>query len=160
MFSATKIKTAYILVGIPGSGKSTWAESQKWFEDCAYVSTDFHIDFYAKTVGKTYNEVFEEHMPIAIDNMLDDLSEAKWQELDIIWDQTSTTSMSRAKKIHMLQGYKKIAVVFRIPPAEELDRRLASRPGKVIPRKVVDDMIKNFEEPTLDEGFDDIWWAE
>ena len=159
MSSATKQKVAYILVGVPGSGKSTWAYSQRWFEDCAYISTDFHVDFHAKSVGKTYGEVFQEYMPIAVDNMLDDLSEAKWQELDIIWDQTSTTVASRKKKLVLLEDYKKIAVVFKTPSNEELDRRLSLRPGKTIPRKVVDDMINNFEEPTLEEGFDEIWRA-
>jgi tRNA uridine 5-carbamoylmethylation protein Kti12 len=34
---------------------------------------------------------------------------------------------------------------------------LNSRPGKVIPDHVVNDMIENFEQPTLAEGFDQIW---
>jgi gluconate kinase len=59
----------------------------------------------------------------------------------------------------MLPGYYKIAVVFRTPDRSELDVRLAGRPGKHIPKKVVDDMIANWDEPTEDEGFDEVWYT-
>ena len=49
-----------------------------------------------------------------------------------------------------------VAVVFRTPEEKELQRRLNSRPGKVIPPDVVKSMIDNFEEPTKEEGFDEI----
>jgi predicted kinase len=76
---------------------------------------------------------------------------------DIIWDQTSTTIFTRAKKFRMLPEYYAIAVVFRIPEPEELQKRLASRPGKVIPLEVLDDMIAKWQEPTEEEGFNEIW---
>jgi len=44
-----------------------------------------------------------------------------------------------------------------VPEPDELKRRLASRPGKVIPDDVVQQMIDNWEEPTLEEGFKEIW---
>ena len=46
--------------------------------------------------------------------------------------------------------------MFRTPEEKELQRRLNSRPGKVIPPDVVKSMIDNFEEPTKEEGFDEI----
>jgi predicted kinase len=78
---------------------------------------------------------------------------------DIIWDQTSTKISSRKKKFNMLPDYEHIAIVFRTPPAEELIRRLSSRPGKEIPTHVVDSMIEGWEEPTEDEGFTEIWYV-
>ena len=59
----------------------------------------------------------------------------------------------------MLPEYYTIAVVFRTPPRDELDVRLSSRPGKHIPKNVVDDMIANWEEPSLEEGFREIWYV-
>jgi len=59
----------------------------------------------------------------------------------------------------MLPDYYAIAVVFRTPDAEELQRRLDSRPGKTIPPEVIADMIDNFEMPTEQEGFKEIWYA-
>jgi predicted kinase len=78
---------------------------------------------------------------------------------DIIWDQTSTTVESRARKFRMLPDYRAIAVVFPTPDATELAARLAGRPGKIIPDHVVSNMIDQFEQPTLEEGFDEIWTA-
>jgi tRNA uridine 5-carbamoylmethylation protein Kti12 len=75
----------------------------------------------------------------------------------VIWDQTSTTAASRRKKFRMLPDYQHIAVVFKTPDPEELSRRLASRPGKIIPEEIVQDMIDRFEMPTLEEGFAEIW---
>jgi hypothetical protein len=57
----------------------------------------------------------------------------------------------------MLPEYYAIAVVFRIPGPEELQKRLANRPGKVIPSDVLQSMIDGWEEPTEDEGFKEIW---
>jgi hypothetical protein len=53
--------------------------------------------------------------------------------------------------------YEHIAVVFKTPELDELKSRLASRPGKVVPWEVVQGMIDNWEEPTLEEGFKEIW---
>jgi predicted kinase len=149
----------YVLVGVPASGKSTWVNSQEWSHDCAYISTDKLVEAYARSVGKSYTEVFEEFMPKAVDLMAKEVLEAKKQGHDIIWDQTSTTVASRKKKFLMLPDYHKIAVVFKTPAEADLAKRLNSRPGKIIPDHVVKNMIENFEDPTEDEGFNEIWYA-
>lgn len=150
--------TAYILVGVPGSGKSTWVSNQKWLENCVVTSTDKFVDEYAISKNKTYSEVFNAFMPKAIEYMLEEVREAYEANSDILWDQTSTTIASRAKKIKMLKGYRKIAVVFKTPEPAEHKRRL-NRPGKDIPAYVMKSMIEGFEMPTLAEGFDEIWNA-
>ena len=147
----------YMLVGVPGSGKSTWVKNQEWAKDCAIVSTDKYVEEWAETVGKTYTEVFEEYMPVAVTRMAGAVNGARDAGKDIIWDQTSTTIATRAKKFRMLPEYYAIAVVFRIPEPQELQKRLASRPGKVIPSEVLDDMIAKWQEPTEEEGFNEIW---
>ena len=151
--------TLYVLVGIPGSGKSTWVENQEWAKDCAYISTDKLVEEEAKRQGSTYNDVFHDYMKKATLLMCEEVYDARDQEKSIIWDQTSTTIKSRAKKLRMLPNYKKIAVVFKVPEAEELNRRLANRPGKTIPKNVVDQMINGFVTPTEEEGFDEIWYT-
>ena len=146
----------YQLVGVPGSGKSTWVTAQDWARDCILVSTDNHVEDYATLVGKTYNEVFKEHMPRAVELMAQDVVVARNAGKDIIWDQTSTTVKSRIRKFNMLPNYEHIAVVFRTPESEELTKRLASRPGKNIPDYVLRSMIDGWEEPTMSEGFSKI----
>lgn len=149
---------AYILVGVPGSGKSTWIANQSFnLDKTVVVSTDNHVEKYAKEVGKTYSEVFKDFMPRAVNLMIDDVLDAFEHDLDVVWDQTSTTVHTRAKKLRMVpMNYQKIAVVFGTPPAGELMKRLASRPGKEIPWEVVTKMITDFEQPSEQEGFDKI----
>lgn len=149
----------YVLIGVPASGKSTWVESQEWFHNCAYISTDKHVEQYALSEGKTYSEIFNDYMPTAVKLMADDVNRAREEGRDIIWDQTSTTIISRKRKFDMLADYYAIAIVFKCPDADELIRRLSSRPGKTIPLDVVENMIKNFEIPTEEEGFNEIWFA-
>lgn len=149
----------YQLVGVPGSGKSTWFRNQEWTENCYYISTDKHVEAYALAHGKTYSEVFEDYMPTAVENMTEEVIRARDAGIDIIWDQTSTTVASRLKKFRMLPDYEHIAVVFQTPEPEELKRRLKSRPGKVIPKRVIETMIELWEEPTEEEGFREIWYA-
>lgn len=149
--------TAYILVGVPGSGKTTWTKNQKWLKKAVYVSTDRFVEQYARRTEKTYSDVFEGYMPRAIDRMVKQVNRARDAEQDIVWDQTSTTAASRARKFRMLPGYRMIAIVFPTPEPTELRRRLLSRPGKEIPDQLLEKMLADWEEPTEQEGFDEIW---
>ncbi len=147
----------YQLIGVPGSGKSTWVSNQDWIGDCVYVSTDKYVEMHANSLGKTYNDVFDEFMPEAVNLMCQDVIVARNQNKDIIWDQTSTTIKSRLRKFNMLPNYEHVAIVFDTPGKEELAKRLSSRPGKIIPDHVVNSMIENFEMPSEEEGFKEIW---
>jgi predicted kinase len=147
---------AYILIGVPASGKSTWVNNQTLVEDYTYVSTDFWVEQFAKAANTSYTEIFESAMPYAIDQMLEQVRLSRKYNANIIWDQTSTTVKSRAKKFKMLPNYEHIAVVFPTPDRAELNRRLANRPGKVVPVEVVDSMIAGFQMPTLAEGYKQI----
>jgi predicted kinase len=151
----------YQLIGVPAAGKSTWYKNQDWLgndkKDHKYVSTDQHVEGYARDHGKTYSEVFVEYMPTAIKQMMVNVNMASAYRLDIVWDQTSTTVTSRVRKFNALPDYEHIAVVFKTPEHKELMRRLMSRPGKEIPDHVIASMIASWEEPTLEEGFTEIW---
>ena len=92
----------YQLIGVPGSGKSTWVEAQDWALTCARVSTDKWVEIYAKEVGRTYSEVFVDFMPTAVDLMAKEVVAAREMGRDIIWDQTSTSVKSRKRKFNML----------------------------------------------------------
>jgi predicted kinase len=159
----TSMPKCYQLVGVPGSGKSTWYHTQSWLgqdkKNHKYVSTDQHVEGHANDQGKTYSEVFEEYMPTAVKQMMVNVNFASALGLDIVWDQTSTTVKSRRKKFAELPNYEHIAVVFRTPEHTELMRRLMSRPGKEIPDHVIASMIASWEEPTLEEGFVEIWYT-
>jgi predicted kinase len=147
----------YQLIGVPGSGKSTWIRNQIWAQGLTVVSTDTFVEAYANAQDQTYSQVFEDYMPTAVDLMVQQVVFAHQHGHTVIWDQTSVTVVSRRKKFRMLPDYQHIAVVFKTPEPDELSRRLASRPGKIIPEEIVQDMIDRFEMPTLEEGFQEIW---
>jgi predicted kinase len=149
----------YQLIGVPGSGKSTWVSEQEWALGLTIVSTDAFVEDYARAQGKTYSEVFTDYMPTAVNLMAEQVVRAREHGHDIIWDQTSTTIASRARKFRMLPDYEHIAVVFKTPEHTELMRRLMSRPGKEIPDHVIYSMIGSWEDPTEEEGFKEIWIA-
>jgi predicted kinase len=149
----------YMLIGVPGSGKSTWISNQDWTKDIPVVSSDRFIDYHAAKEGKTYNDVFADYVKIATKLMDNQVEICKANNTDIIWDQTNTSVKSRKAKLAKLEGYKKIAIVFKTPDKEELDKRLAQRVGKHIPTNVMESMIANLEMPSEEEGFEEIWYA-
>jgi predicted kinase len=150
----------YVMVGVPGSGKSTWIKNQFWANDCVVVSSDQLVEAEAERQGKTYNDVFKDYINTAISLMLDQVIAARDEGKNIIWDQTSVNVKSRRKKFKMLPDYEHIAIVFNTPSVEELTKRLDSRPGKSIPWEVVNSMINTFEMPTEEEGYKEIWRAQ
>jgi len=59
----------------------------------------------------------------------------------------------------MMPGYYKIAVVFATPEKEEWQRRISSRPGKMIPEGVLKAMAMGLQRPEQGE-FDEVWNAQ
>jgi predicted kinase len=163
----------YMLVGIPGSGKSTWTDrfKRKYQNDLVHdgikkntpfqynlsvISTDDIIQHIANEHRLTYNQVFDNITYSFAEKMTHKLAKFAFDRNDIvIWDQTNLTVKSRAKKLALVPShYKKTCVMFGIP--EDLAERLRSRVGKDIPDNVMMSMIKSYQYPTLEEGFDDI----
>jgi predicted kinase len=149
----------YMLIGVPGSGKSTWVNAQDWVKDCVLVSTDKLIELEAGRQGRTYNDVFKDYIDTATKLMNADVLEAVAEGKDIIWDQTNTGRKSRKAKLAMMPGYYKIAVVFATPEKEEWQRRINSRPGKMIPEGVLKAMAMGLQRPEPGE-FDEVWNAQ
>jgi len=140
---------AYVLVGLPGVGKSTWLASRP--DNIFVASSDDFIELFAKLRGQTYNNVFPEYIKKA---------EAHFWELlegcneDVYIDRTNLTVKSRARLFKALPNHKFTAVVFPIP--DNWAERLASRPDKRIPEHILRQMDRNYQPPTLDEGFHQI----
>ncbi len=143
----------YMLIGVPGSGKTTWIKNNK--HNAVVVSTDDYIERVAAKQGKTYSEVFKDAIGPATEQMEKDLIQATRNEQDIIWDQTNLTAKVRKQKLQRIpKNYRKVAVYFSVP--QDLRDRLASRPGKVIPEPVIISMINQLQPPTKEEGFDEV----
>lgn len=156
--------TLTILVGLPGSGKSTYlnfVDDPEFGGDVFVYSTDNYIEAQAKEAGKTYNDMFRDHIDAATKHMNDVLAIAISAGIDVYWDQTNMSSKKRKGILSKFpKNYRKECWCVRVPQTAEewaeLYRRLASRPGKTIPHHIVEAMADSYVEPTLDEGFDKI----
>jgi len=144
----------YMLIGVPAAGKSTWRAQHAGI---TVISSDDILDQTAAARGSTYNEIFKENIKFAT-QLAEERARAAFAAVeDVIWDQTNLTKKSRKSKLALVpKNYTKIAVFFPTPEWDEHQRRLDSRPGKSIPWNVLNGMIRSLEEPSYDEGFDEI----
>jgi len=150
--------TLWFMVGVPGSGKSTWISQRSFNRQRTVITgTDNHVAAYADRTGQTYTQAFKEFIDQAGPLMDADIARAVSLDMDIVWDQTSLRRQGRIDRLAQIPDhYRKIAIVFPIPEPAELERRLTQRPGKTIPVDVVNRMRDSFEVPTLDEGWDEV----
>jgi len=151
------------MVGLPAMGKSTRVTKMNEMDpDLVVYSTDNILERTAEQLGKTYNDVFEDHIKAAQTEADIWLAEAVKHRLDIVWDQTNLGVKKRAKIINRMcqAGYEVRCDCIVPPEAGHLDdlkvwkQRLENRPGKVIPNYVISNMWKSYVEPSVDEGFD------
>jgi predicted kinase len=143
-----------ILVGVPGSGKSTWLLGREHIEDQYIASTDDIIEAIAFGFGLTYDEGFKDLIKFAEKVMWKELADFAEDGERIYVDRTNLSVKSRKRFMDFLRpyGYEFDAVVFATPKTDEWAKRL-HRPGKTIPDHVLESMADNIEMPTKAEGF-------
>jgi len=156
------MKKFIMLVGLPGSGKSTMLPVLEDMVDAdvEIISMDNLIEEKAGLLKETYNQTFEHYAPEANRIMREISNQACKTKTDVIWDQTNLTSRKRENICTQFNQYDKLCVFF-VPPetSDEWDilyQRLANRPGKSISKEVIEALMEYYEPPSLDEGFDSI----
>ena len=150
-----------MLIGAPGSGKSTYVKqllADHPEKNYVLLSTDDLLAAWGEAEGLSYPEAFEKYMKKADQQFKIQFRQAKNTNSNIIIDRTNLTTKGRAKLLKQLpKEYYKSAVVFEVV-RDELNRRLAKREietGKKIPDRVVTNMIASYRPPTNAE-FDEI----
>lgn len=149
------------MVGVPGSGKSTWTEKfiASSNENFVVVSSDAVLDAIAKEKGLTYSDVHRDYIGMATGKAKQTFRDAIAEGASIIYDQTNVSKKKRRGIIQQTpKAYRKFAVVFNTED-KEVERRLILREqatGKRIPKAVLEDMYSRWETPTKDEGFDEV----
>lgn len=150
-----------ILVGLPGSGKSfaraKAVESGASASSYQY-STDDIVERMATELGQTYTKVWADVVKDATAEADKAVKVAIAQKQGVLWDQTNMTAKKRGKILKMFDNEWRKECICILPPftAEqqiELERRLASREGKHIPKFVMANMLKSFQLPSMNEGF-------
>ena len=153
-----------VLVGLPGSGKSTrlsFVDDPEFGGDVFVYSTDALIEQWSNANGLNYNSGFQKYVDPATKRMNELLTMALEHRIDVYWDQTNMSSKKRKGILSKFpKTYRKTCWCIAPPrtPEEwaELDRRLASREGKTIPHHIIEAMADSYVEPELEEGFDHI----
>lgn len=147
------IKNLYIMVGVPASGKSTYAKKLSEREGAIYVSRD-EIRFSKIKDKDEYfskeGEVFGEF----VNRVQSALNDGK----DVIADATHISRGSRAKLMRALDlcGVHTIAVCMNVDGETCMDRNSKREGMSKVPNDVMLSMIRFYSKPSLSEGFEAI----
>jgi predicted kinase len=148
---------AIFLVGIPCSGKSTYAEKLKtipYWSNAVILSTDNYIEKEAQRMGLTYNQIFDDVIGDATRELELQLNMAKDKGKNLIWDQTNLSIKTRRKKLLKIPSFYARGVIYFEVSLEEALKRNSTREGKFIPESILKRMYHQFEIPTRNEDFD------
>lgn len=135
-----------ILCGIPGSGKTTYAE-----KNC-YA---FHLS--SDAIRKElYGDENTQGNPAEVFALMQDRAiEALNNGYDVIYDATNITRKDRASIIAKCPKFVKIECHIVWAPIEMCIERDAAR-ERTVGKEVIDRMLKRFQAPYYDEGIDEI----
>ena len=137
-------------VGVPASGKSTWAQKMVEREGYAWVSSDNIRKNYNYDISN--NDVFSEMYDVTVANLKEGTS--------VIYD---ATNLSARRRKNLIDNLKSITlddiILFRcevfVAPFEVLVERNNQRTGAdCVPTYVIERMIKQFQFPQYFEGWD------
>jgi predicted kinase len=144
---------AVFLIGLSGSGKSTFVKNNSDFSNYSIISVDNF--FYNKKMG--YDSVdYKKNIKKAHDQSLKDLLNAVKNKENILVDMTNLTKEHRLNKLIKIPTtqYNHKAVVFLIGE-KQITQNLNNRDHKKLEYNIISNQVKNFELPNFDE-FDEI----
>lgn len=149
-----------MLVGVPGSGKSTYARKLKEQDDKYVIISRDDCVMLAGSQWKggevTYTEAFKNVDQKHVDRIFNgQYSSALAERKDIVLDMTNLTEKSRRAKLAQVSSdYTKYVLFFPITEQTMLARAEARvLQGKIIPEKVLKQMYNSLQVPSESEGF-------
>lgn len=155
-----------LMVGVSGSGKTTWVNSHKEYIAC---STDSIIEQLAESMGISYTEAFDyiqnkKKFDYITTKFFEKIYECILNDKDFVIDRTHLKRNVRFSIINELKTFamengkhlELSAVSFELSKNTIFERlkNREKKTGKFIPKEVILEQINSFDIPTIDEGFD------
>ena len=139
-----------LLVGIPGSGKTTYAkEYARTHDETIHLSSDL-------IRAELYGDESIQGDPVKVFGLMQKRAvEALKSGKSVIYDSTAMTRKDRAGIIAACPRHAQIEAHIIWAPIETCVERDANR-DRTVGRAVIDKMLKRFQAPYFDEGIDDI----
>jgi len=149
----------YVLVGMQGSGKSTYAARlAAGNPGLRVISRDAEVA--RLNAGRLpYDLALRRHGKTATRRVLRALEEAGASDDDVVLDMTNGTRAERAARMAFFPNHDKVAIRFAVP-FDECRRRAALRADKPLPAVAFHAYRKAYEPPAPEEGFVRIETAE
>ena len=147
-------KHLYLMVGVPGSGTSTYAKSVLKDGDI-YISRD-EIRYSLLTEEDDYFAKENEVIKTFIDNIDKSLVNEEYCG-DIYADATHLSPKSRAQVLNQLKNKDKVSAIYLDIPLDLILERNAQRKGRaLVPENVVRRMYNSIILPTKAEGIEEL----
>ncbi len=144
----------FIMIGLPGSGKSTVAESYSKKFNADILSTDDFIEYQAEWFGLTYNEAFSQFYQDAEKAFKSNIANALKDKKNVIIDRTNLTP-KRVKfvKRFIEAGFQVIYVlVERRDDVLDKVNEERKKTGRHLSDEVRNRLKESYVPPTIDEG--------
>lgn len=149
----------YLMMGVAGSGKSTWLKNHLPKNGAVYVSRDeIRFDIVSEEEGyfskeKEVFDLFAENIKLLLS-----------MGLDVYADATHLSYGSRRKLLKAVgvNSYKKAFVIWIKASLEDclFHNELRINTRSYVPPKTIESMYTRIKEPELEEGFDTIFIVE
>lgn len=153
-------KSIIIMVGIPGSGKST--EAKKLLQDFDYIDSKLNIsrnniilssdEIRKEITGDENNqEKNEEVFKLMHKRIKENIKKGI-----VIVDATNITTNNRKAILNCVKKEKCLKIAYVMTTPIQLCKIFNSGRERKVPEYVIDNMAKKFQVPFLEEGFDKI----
>jgi protein phosphatase len=144
----------YLLIGCPGSGKTTFGKKYAKDNNIMYLSSDeLRAAFGKNEEDQSVTPRVFEHIRYATDEYLS-------KKISLMIDATNINKRDRKNYIDTANTYgiRVVAYVFEQPRRVLIDRnqKRGENGGRNVPVHVIDKMLNKYETPTYKEGFDEI----
>ena len=144
----------FVTCGVPGSGKSTWVEEfERSRVGCPPLVVLCPDAYRLEITGRAFYAPAEEAVWSAVKITARVLLRRGY---NVLIDATSTSKSSRTQWIRMARDIGCPCSCYYINTPFDICRHRNEQRSNRVPDEILDRMIRDFEEPTLEEGFSQI----